>query len=154
MKNSLSSPWQCGALLGLALVFVLPALADDALRRQVHRDYGHRSYMLVEDAEGARLFLFADSTNASSVARIDVDEDTDTTVAALRGTRDEDPRRRVRALTQLAGIDSAEALDIALVLLSDPSAAVREEARSLILDHPGGLAMVAALGLVDEDAEE
>ena len=154
MTNRSPSPWQCGTLLGLVLLFVLPAHADDELRKQVHRDYSHRSYMLVEDADGAQLFLFADGMNASTGTRIEVGEDSETTTAALRGTGDEDPRKRVRALTQLAGIDSAEALDVALSLLSDPSSAVRDEARSLILDHPRGEAMVDALGLIDEDAEE
>ncbi len=154
MKSRVPSPWQCGILPGLALLFALPAHADDELREQVHRDYGHRSYMLIEDSEGVHLFLFADGTSPPSFKQLDVSEDIDGTAAAIRGTRSEDPRIRVRALTQLAGIDSGEALDIALSLLSDPSPAVRDEARSLILDHPGGNAMVDALGLTDEDAED
>ncbi len=154
MKSRVPSPWQCGILPGLALLFSLPAHADDELRKQVHRDYGHRSYMLIEDAEGIHLYLFADVSSPSSFKHLELSEDAEATAAAIRGTRSEDPQIRVHALTQLAGVDSSEALDIALSLLSDPSSAVRDEARSLILDHPGGSAMVDALGLTDEDAEE
>ena len=154
MKNRSPSGWQCGTLSGLALLLALPAIADEALRKQVHRDFGHRSYMLIEDAEGAHLFLFGDGTTPSAVTQIASDNDADEIAIAMEGARDVDPRRRVRALTRLAGIDSAEALDLAVTLLSDPSPPVRDEARSLIRDHPGGQAMVDALGLIDEDTEE
>ena len=148
------SPSRCGTLLGLALLFAFPTHADDALRKQVHRDYGHRSYMLFEDAAGARLFLFADEMKPSQTTEIAIETDAKEIALALEAARHDDPRTRVRALTRLAGVDSAESLDLAVTLLSDPSPAVREEARSLILDHPDGKAMVDALGLVDEDTAE
>ncbi|MDJ0750872.1 MAG: HEAT repeat domain-containing protein [Woeseiaceae bacterium] len=145
---------QCGALSGLALLLSAMATADDALRRQVQRDFGHRSYMLVEDADGARLYLFTDRTGHSQQVLIEADDWNDAVARVLDGTRSDNPRQRVRALTQLAGIDSSEALDVALTLLSDPSAAVRDEAANLILDHPDGQAVASALGLLDDDSEE
>ncbi len=145
---------QCGVLPGLALLLSATVTADDALRKQVQRDFGHRSYMLVEDADGARLFLFSDETGHSKQVVVEADDDDDTVTRALDGTRSDNARQRVRALTQLAGIDSSEALDAALVLLSDPSAAVRDEAANLILDHPDGQAVASALGLLDDDPGE
>ena len=142
------------ALLGLALLACEAAAADEALREQVHRDFGHRSYMLVEDADGARLYLFTNASGPSQLAPVEADENADAIASALDETRSDDASRRVRALTQLAGIDSPAALDVALTLLSDPSPAVRDEAASLILDHPRGQAAAKALGLVDEDSEK
>jgi HEAT repeat protein len=51
-------------------------------------------------------------------------------------TRSADFRTRVRGLTLLSGVEDPAALDTALVLLSDPVAAVREEAVQLIIEHP------------------
>lgn len=51
-------------------------------------------------------------------------------------TRSVDSRTRVRGLTLLSGFDDTAALDAALVLLSDPVAAVREEAVQLVMEHP------------------
>ncbi len=110
--------------------------------------------MLVEDADGARLYLFTDTTGHSQLTHIDRDDDANDFIRALADTRSDDEPKRVMALTQLAGVDSPEALDAALTLLSDPSPAVRDEAANLILDHPAGQAMAHALGLLDEDAEE
>ena len=154
MKSRSPQRGRGGALLGLALLFAPPLSADDSLRQQVHRDYGHRSYMLVEDAEGARLYLFTDASGHAQLARIDASDDADEIARAVADTRSDNERERVGALTQLAGVDSPEALDAALTLLSDPSPAVRDEAANLILDHPAGRAMASALGLVDEDTEE
>ena len=154
MRSKLPFLSQCGALAGLALLLCAMATADDALRKQVQRDFGHRSYMLVEDADGARLYLFADKTHHSQQVLIEADGEDDTVTRALDGTRSDDARQRVKALTQLAGIDSSEALDAALTLLSDPSPAVRHEAANLVLDHPDGQAVATALGLLDDDPEE
>jgi hypothetical protein len=69
---------------------------------------------------------------------------------ALEMTRSSKARDRVLGLVRLAGADDPRALDAALALLGDANAAVRDEAAQLILDHPQGEAMIAALGLVDE----
>lgn len=145
-----SKPLQRGALAGLALLLCCAALGDEALREQVHNKHKHESYMLIEDPGGARLYLFDEGIlveDVSSYATPEVE-------AGLLKLRSADPRVRVRGLTELAGSDSYEALSAALQLLTDPSLAVREEAQSLLLDHPQGADMVAALGLVDEELED
>ena len=154
MASKLPERWRGGALTGLALLFALPLSADDALRQQVHRDHGHRSYMLVEDSNGFSLYLFATATERPSVTRLETAFDDEWVAQSLAKARSSDAKTRVRALVELAGVNSAEALDVALALLTDPSPAVRDEAVSLILDHPNGQAMADALGLVDEDLEE
>ena len=143
---------QCGVLAGLALLVASPALADEEIREQVHRDFGHRSYMLLEDADGVRLYLFADANENSPVAAIAIDPVDEALKIPLGEVWSDDERTRVRALTQLAGVDSPVVLDIALTLLNDASPSVREEARHLILDHPRGKSVVDALGLIDDDA--
>jgi len=148
--SRLSKSLRGGALLGLALLVSPQAFCDEALRKQVHKTYKHQSYMLLEDARGARLFLFGDGVQVSDVA----DEPVDSVKLALEKARSPDARARVRGLTELAGSDSHEALDVALQLLTDPSRAVRDEAQHTILDHPHGADMVAALGLIDDDMEE
>lgn len=137
--------WQRGAPAGLTLLLVCGAAADDSLRERVHREHKHHSYMLVEDAEGARLFLFDQGVASHRISPDDTFVD-----AALRKTRSSDARTRVTGLVELAGAGDAEALDAALTLLTDPEPAVRDEARQLILDHPGGRAIADALGLVDD----
>ncbi len=140
-----------GALAGLALLVAANAGADAVLRDEIRRQYRHQSYMLVEDADGARLFLFDEGSprvQKLSPASIDwVDE-------ALEKTRSTDPRTRVLGLVELAGVDSDAALDSALALLTDPHAAVRDEARQLILDHPRGSSVADALGIVDDIVDE
>lgn len=139
---------RCGALAGLALCFAGYADADEALRDEIHRQYKHVSYMLVEDRDDTWLYLFD-----SGVAPVRVgfagerDESLD---EALEKTRNSDARQRVRGLTELAGADDGRTLDVALALLNDVDAAVRDEAEQLILDHPDGASLVSALGLVDE----
>ena len=139
---------RCGALAGLALLFACQALADDALRLEVHRQYKHQSYMLVEDSRGAWLYLFDKGgeplrIGAGMAPSIAVDR-------ALDKTRSDNARTRVRGLTELAGVADPRALDAALALLNDEHAAVRDEAAQLIVDHPHGAALAAALGIVDE----
>ena len=51
-------------------------------------------------------------------------------------TRSADFRERVRGLTLLSDVDKPAVLNAALVLLSDPVAAVREEAVHIIAEHP------------------
>jgi hypothetical protein len=142
-----SSLLRCGALAGLALLFVCDVAADEALRVEVHRQYKHQSYMLVEDAEGAWLYLFDRQTAPLRLASdgaplADIER-------SLEKTRSASARVRVRGLTELAGVDDARALDTALALLNDTHAAVRDEAEQLILDHPDGAALASALGLAD-----
>ncbi len=142
---------QRGALAGLALLLTAAVCADEALRKQIHREYRHQSYMLVEDDRGARLYLF--DSGRARVMRL-TDSLAPGVSAALSKTRSTDPRERTRGLAELAGSAAPEALDVALQLLNDPVAAVRDEARNLVLDHPDGGPLVAALGLVDDDLEE
>jgi hypothetical protein len=103
--------------------------------------------MLIEDANGAQLFLFDEG-----LTRQDAEDPVIGT--ALEKTRSTDARTRVIGLVELAGVDDAVALDVALMLLSDPEPAVRDEARHLILDHPAGGALANALGLVDDELED
>lgn len=141
--------WQRGALTGLTLLIVGGAVAEESLRERVHREHKHRSYMLVEDADGARLFLFGEGAETLRIPTSDGFAE-----AGLEKTRSSDPGVRVRGLVELAGVRDAAALDAALTLLTDPESFVRDEARQLILDHPDGKDLADALGLVDEDWSE
>lgn len=133
------------------MLVTLNAAADETLRDRIHREYKHRSYMLVEDDRGARLFLF--DTGSDEVHRLDIP--TEPFVAeALAMTRSVDPRQRVRGLVELAGAEDRAALDVALTLLDDPSPAVRDEARSLILDHPDAAVIAEGIGLPASELEE
>ena len=147
-------PW-CGAPTGLALLLALPVAADEAFRDQVHAAHRHQSYLLVESAAGATLYLFND--DAASPARepeaFSSAESTGPIDSALARTRSSYARDRVLALTELAGAADPEALRIAVLLLDDPVAAVRNEARQLILDHPDGAATAVAYGIEDPDDE-
>lgn len=143
---------QRGAIVGLALLFFDVALADEALRERIHREYKHQSYMLVEGPGGHRLFLF--SPGSEPVHAIDITIHDALLASAFAKTRSADPRVRTRGLTELAGVPDAEALDIALTLLTDPSAAVRSEASQLIRDHPQGASLAETLGLVNDDEED
>lgn len=127
------------------------AIADESLRDRVHREYRHQSYMLVEDERGARLYLF--DAGPQPILQLEVPAEPFVEVA-LEKTRSVEPRVRVRGLLELAGADDPAALDTALILLNDPSAAVRDEARNLILDHPAGAEIAASMGLVDPDLDE
>ncbi len=138
--------WRRGALTGLALSLACGASADDALRERVHREHKHHSYMLVEDADGARLFLFDEGAASYRITTSDASVET-----ALEKTRSADARTRVMGLVELAGVNDATALEAALTLLTDTEPAVRDEARQLILDHPDGQAVADALGFVDEE---
>mgnify|MGYP001824817760 FL=1 len=142
---------QRGALMGLALLLSASLAADETLRQRIHSEYRHQSYMLVENESGWQLYLLADGR--PRVVRLPVSPPPEVS-AALQRTRSADARERVRGLVALSGEANPEALDTALQLLNDPSEAVRNEARMLILDHPGGANLVAALGLVDDDLEE
>ena len=138
--------WRRGALAGLALSVACGASADDSLRERVHREHKHHSYMLVEEANGARLFLFDEGVASYRITASDA-----TVAAALEKTRSSVARTRVIGLVELAGVSDAAALEVALTLLTDPEPAVRDEARQLILDHPEGQAIADALGLGDEE---
>ena len=127
------------------------AASDDTLRERVHREYRHQSYMLIEDEDGARLYVMGDGRTRIAPQAIDRAPEVS---AALKKTRSIVARERVRGLVELAGVAAPEALAAALQLLNDPSAAVRDEAVHLILDHPDGGTLAAALGLADEEAEE
>lgn len=143
---------QCGAVVGLALLFPGVATADETLRERIHREYKHQSYMLVEGPDGHRLYLF--SPAGEPVQALDVEIPGASLASAIAKTQSPDPRVRTRGLTELAGVPDAEALDIALTLLTDPDAAVRSEASQLILDHPRGAPLAETLGLVKDDEED
>ena len=138
--------WRRGALAGLALSLACGVSADDTLRDRVHREHKHHSYMLVEDADGARLFLFDEGVASYRITASDTIVE-----AALEKTRSSVARTRVIGLIELAGVADAAALEAALTLLTDPEPAVRDEARQLILDHPEGQAIADALGFSDEE---
>jgi hypothetical protein len=136
--------------MGLALLSCDATMADDTLRERIHREYKHQSYLLIEDTDGARLFLFGTGNEPVDLQFV-IDRNDSFIDEAFEKTRSTDPRARVRGLTELAGYDDPEALDTALALLADPDTAVRDEAAHLILDHPKGGDVAAALGLIDED---
>lgn len=141
---------RCGALCGLALLFVFPVLADVPLRKAVREQLRDENYVLVEDRNGARLFVFS-SGSVTAVTRQEPDGERRGAVEkALEMTRSVDSRARVRGLTLLSGIDDPAALDAALVLLADPDAAVREEAVQLVIEHPDAdLDSIAAIAARD-----
>ena len=139
---------RCGALSGLALLFVLPCSADELLRDSIRDEMGDRSYVLVEDQRGARLFVF--SSEDGERGMLWQVAPPGSMAGALAKTRSADARMRVRGLTELAGEPVDAALNAALVLLSDPYPAVREEAVNLIIDHPhGDIDNVVAIALGD-----
>jgi HEAT repeat protein len=105
--------------------------------------------MLIEDHNGARLFVFS-SGSVSRVTPAEKDYETD---KALAMTRSADHRKRVRGLTLLSDVDDPAALDAALVLLSDPEVAVREEAFQLIIEHPDA-DMDSVVAVVADDPSE
>jgi hypothetical protein len=145
---------QRGALAGLALLIAAGAAPGETLRERVHREYRHQSYMLIEDEDGARLYVMGDGRARVTPLAIKAANQTPEVSAALMKTRSTVARERVRGLVELAGVAAPEALDAALQLLNDPSAAVRDEAGHLILDHPSGGPLAAALGLANDEAEE
>jgi hypothetical protein len=127
---------RCGALCGLALLVALPVLADVPLRHAVREQLRDENYVLVEDRDGARLFVFSSGSVTAVARRESVGERPAPAAKALEMTRSVDSGTRVRGLTLLSGVDDPAALDAALVLLSDPVAAVREEAVQLVIEHP------------------
>ena len=149
--NRWSAMLRRGALSGLALLFVVPCGADESLRDSVRKEMGDRSYVLVESQHGAQLFVF--SSEEGDRGALWLAAPPDSMAKALAKTRSADPRTRVRGLTELAGEPGDAALNAALVLLSDPYPAVREEAISLIIDHPDGVIdNVVAIALADQSA--
>lgn len=142
-----------GALAGLAVLVASTGNADQSLRDEIHRQHKHQSYMLVEDANGAQLYLFGEDGFTVQLQERD-DPVSASAQAALAKLHSPEARVRVRGLTELAGVAAPAALDAAVTLLNDPSPAVRQEAAQLILDHPDGGDLVDALGLVDEFEED
>lgn len=121
---------------GLALLFVLPTVAGEPLRDTVRQQLRDENYMLVEDPNGARLFVFS-TGDVSAITTPRAEHGSSKALGqALEMTRNEDSKTRVRGLTLLSGVDNNAALDAAMVLLSDPDVAVREEAVQLVIEHP------------------
>ncbi len=137
-----------GALGGLALLLAVHSAADDALHETIRQQFRDQNYVLVEDEHGVRLFVFSSEddgyrTTLERVAHGSLER-------ALAMTRSGVARERVRGLTTLAGEPDEEALNAALVLLTDPDPAVREEAVNLIIDHPrGDVASVIPIAAAD-----
>ncbi|MCP4299517.1 MAG: hypothetical protein GY783_02935 [Gammaproteobacteria bacterium] len=134
--SSWSDIVRCAVLCGLALLVAVPIAADEPLRKTIRKQLRDESYMLIEDQDGARLFIFS-TGNVSAVTTQQPEDGPGRQLdEALEMTRSTDPRTRVRGLTLLSDVEDPAALDAALVLLSDPVAAVREEAVQLIIEHP------------------
>lgn len=128
MIRSVAPLWR-ETVAGLALLFCVSALADDAIRE---------NYVLIEYPQGPnapRLLVFTTRVPEPLKQRLFV-IDQDDYATALEMTRSADSRARVRGLTLLSGVDHPLALDAAMVLLTDPVTAVREEAFQLVLEHP------------------
>lgn len=131
-----SATLQCGAVGGVALLLASPSGADDALRETIRKQLRDASYVLVEDRHGARLFVFSEEGGGYRTTLLPAAPGSPERALAM--TQSELARERVLGLTTLAGEPGEAALNAALVLLSDPDPAVREEAVNLILDHPDG----------------
>jgi len=127
---------RCGALTGLALLFAHLAAAVEPLRDTVRQHLRDENYVLVEDDNGARLFVFSKGSVSTVTTLQTEDSSSGELDQALEMTRSADSRTRVRGLTLLSGVDDNTALDTAMVLLSDPVVAVREEAVQLVIEHP------------------
>ena len=128
MIRSVAPLWR-ETVAGLALLFCASALADDSIRE---------NYVLIEYPQGtnpARLLVFSTRVPEPPEQRFFVVAQDDY-ATALEMTRSADSRARVRGLTLLSGVDHPFALDAAMVLLTDPVTAVREEAFQLVLEHP------------------
>ncbi len=135
------------ALLGLALLFPLAADSDNL------RDVNYVLIEYAQDPERSRLLIFSDALPDSDERLLSELETTDEVATALAMTRHVDPRKRVRALTLLSGVDDTVALDAAVLLLSDASPAVREEAIHFVMDHPDAdVDLAAAIGQGDPSA--
>ncbi len=147
--HAVSRTVRCGVLCGLALLCSLQVTADELLRDAVRNQLADENYLLIEDSDGARLFVFSKGS-IRSVAPAVPENETD---KALAMTRSANPRERVRGLTLLSDVDDPAALDAALVLLSDPEAAVREEAVQLLIEHPAA-DIDAVVALVANDPAE
>ncbi len=139
---------RCGALSGLALLLAFPSVADDDLHETIRQQLQDKSYVLVEGPHEVRLFVFSAEDDGyratfAPVTRGSLEQ-------ALAMTRSNVARERVRGLTTLAGEPDQEALNAALVLLTDPDPAVREEAVNLVIDHPhGDVSSIVALAVAD-----
>ena len=142
---------RCGALGGLALLLVSPSVADDDLHDTIRRQLQDDSYVLVEDQDGARLFVFSPENDGYRTTLVPSIRSSHEQAIAM--TRSEVARDRVLGLTTLAGEPDEEALNAALVLLTDPDPAVREEAVNLLIDHPrGDVNSLIALAAADPSA--
>ena len=127
MTRSAAPLWR-ETIAGLALLFCVSAPADDSIRE---------NYVLIEYPQGtnpARLLIFSTRMPEPPEQRFFVVTQDDY-ATALEMTRSADSRARVRGLTLLSGVDHPLALDAAMVLLTDPVTAVREEAFQLVLEH-------------------
>ncbi len=140
------------AITGLALLFAVFALADDALQASVRSDLRDDNFVLIEnlrDPGQVRLIVFSgQASNATAQLQLSaIQNDYD---VALEMTRSPDSRARTRGLTLLSDVNDPLVLDTALILLTDPVAAVREEAFQFVLQHPhADVNGIGALALSD-----
>ena len=148
--NNTVAPLRREILTGLALLLPLVTVADFELP--------DTNYLLIDDRrnpERSRLLVL--DGNSSWTEHVPIESSDESSLErqrALSRTRSEDPRFRVRGLTELAGDESDAALNTAIGLLFDPSAAVREEALHLIAEHPGAdVEFAIAIGATDPDSD-
>ncbi len=143
MIRSVALLWR-ETVAGLALLFCVSALADDAIRE---------NYVLIEyphSPNATRLLVFTTRMTEPLKQRLFVVAQDDY-ATALEMTRSADSRARVRGLTLLSGVDDPLVLDAAMVLLTDPVTAVREEAFQLVFEHPHA-DVAGALNLALDDS--
>ncbi len=139
---------RCGALVGPALLGANPASADETLHEAIRNQLQDESYVLVEDQRGIRLLVFSSEESGHTITLLPPAPGS--LEQAIAMTRSDVARDRVLGLATLAGEPDEEALNAALVLLTDPVPAVREEAVNLIMDHPhGDVASLIAIAAAD-----
>ena len=124
-----------GALLGLASVLCAAALADDALREWVQREYRGESYMLIEKpGEEPRLLLFDRGDNALIQEAFPADARRARIAAAVVALANGDAEVRIEAVLALADEDGADVAHLIAGALNDPSPDVREAAEAALED--------------------
>lgn len=141
----LATPKWRELVAGLALLLVFPVLANTS--------WHDENYVLLMDFQNpnlSRLLVFSSGSSRLTPESLLVIGLADDQIIALDMTRSANAAQRVRGLTLLSGVDSALALNAALVLLSDPVVAVREEAIHLVFAHPDAdIESIAAIGQKD-----
>ena len=128
--KALHAHWR-GVLIGPAFFFFALVNADGSeLQRNVHRQFSHQSYILVEFAsQPAQLYVLLPGTKIEPLSYED-----STVRNALLDIVDEDPDVRVDAILELADINAEGMIDILWSALFDPSPQVRDAAAAVMED--------------------